>query len=149
MLISRNPQVISGQYRDMFHHIPLRILLVDDFGSFRQALRRQFNSLTDLSVIGEAADGRSAIEMALYHVPHVIIMDVRMPCLGGVEATRRIKRVLPSVHVIGVSSDEDPVTQEAMKAAGCSAFVPKDCAHTLPHVIAQITGRPITDQNFC
>ena len=87
--------------------------------------------------------------MALYLVPHVIIMDVRMPLLGGVEATRRIKRVLPSVHVIGVSSDEDPVTQEAMKAAGCSAFVPKDCAHTLPHVIAQITGRPITDQNFC
>ena len=128
---------------------PLRILLVGDFASFRVVLRQVFKSFGDVSIIGEAADGRSAIDMAFGLVPQVIIMDVRMPRLGGVEATRRIKRVLPAVHVIGVSSDEDPVTQAAMKAAGCSAFVPKDCAHTLPHIIAQITGRSIIDQTFC
>ena len=128
---------------------PLRILLVDDFRPFREVLRCLFDPFADLAVIGEAADGHSAIEMALYLDPHVIIIDVRMPRLGGVEATRRIKRVLPCVHVIGVSSEEDPVTQDAMKAAGCSAFVPKDCSYTLPHVIAQITGRRVADENFC
>ncbi len=64
-----------------------------------------------------------------------------MPRLGGVEATRRIKRVHPGIHVIGVSSEEGLVIQEAMQAAGASRFVTKDWAHTLPHVIAQITGR--------
>jgi DNA-binding NarL/FixJ family response regulator len=75
-------------------------------------------------------------------------MDVRMPRLGGVEATRRIKRILPGTHVIGCSSQDDAITQEAMKAAGSSAFVPKHCAHTLPHVIAKITGQQVTDAFF-
>ena len=126
---------------------PATILLVDDFRPFREALRGLFDPFADLSVIGEAADGNSAIEMALFLEPQIVIMDVRMPRLGGVEATRRIKRALPGTHVIGVSTEEDLVTQEAMKAAGSSGFVPKDCAHTLPHVITQITGRHI-DTSF-
>jgi DNA-binding NarL/FixJ family response regulator len=86
--------------------------------------------------------------MALSLVPQVIIMDVRMPRLGGVEATRRIKRILPGTHVIGLSSQDDEITQDAMKAAGSSAFIPKHCAHTLPHVIAKITGRRVADEPF-
>ena len=78
-----------------------------------------------LRVVGEAGDGNSAIEIASDLVPQVIIMDVKMPGMGGVEATRCIKKVLPRTHV-------DTMTQEAMKAAGSSAFTIKDFANTLP-----------------
>jgi len=120
---------------------PLAILVVDDFAPFRDALRHIFDESIFIKVVGEAGDGNAAIEMACRLVPQVIVMDVRMPTLGGAEATRRIKRVLPDLHVIGVSSQDDSATRDAMKAAGCSAFVAKECAHTLPSIIAKLTGR--------
>src|SRR5678815_5179193 len=101
---------------------PCRILIVDDFEPFRSALRQFLDSFVGLRVVGEAGDGNSAIEIASDLAPQVIIMDVKMPRMGGVEATRCIKKVLPGTHVIGVSSQDDTMTQEAMKAAGSSAF---------------------------
>ena len=90
------------------------------------------------------ADGEAAIEMASRLTPHIIIMDVKMPRMGGLEATRRIK-LAPDVHVIGISAQADTFLKASMKAVGSSTFVTKDCAHTLPDVIAQITGRPIDE----
>ena len=127
---------------------PLRIVLADDFPPFREALRKFFGEFAALEVVGEAADGHSAIEMTLHLVPEVIVMDVKMPCLDGMEATRRIKRVLPDVHVVGVSSQDDTITREAMTRAGCSAFITKECAHTLPGVIEKITGRHVAHDSF-
>ena len=126
---------------------PLRILLVDDFGPFREALRVLLGSCADFAVVGEAVDGQSAIEMACQLDPQVIVMDVEMPGMGGVEATRRIKRVHPSIHIIGVSSQDDTITKEAMKAVGSSVFITKECAHTLPNVIAEITDSARTYDN--
>ena len=94
----------------------------------------------DVTIIGEAGDGNVAIEMALTFVPHVIIMDVEMPRLGGIEATRQIKRVLPDLHIIGLSSHGDSMTRDAMAEAGCSAFVTKECVDTLPVIIAHIAA---------
>ena len=91
---------------------PLRILLVDDFGPFREALRVLLGSCADFAVVGEAVDGHSAIEMACHLVLQVIVMDVEMPGMGGVEATRRIKRVHPSIHIIVVSSQDDTITRK-------------------------------------
>jgi DNA-binding NarL/FixJ family response regulator len=123
---------------------PLRILVVDDFAPFRESLYSFFLDHKSLTIVGEAADGEAAIEMAFRLAPHVIIMDVKMPRISGVEATRRIKRFLPGVHVIGVSTQNDTFIKESMKAAGSSHFVTKDCAHTLPDVIATMTSRRIT-----
>jgi DNA-binding NarL/FixJ family response regulator len=122
----------------------LRILVVDDFSPFREALCSFLLGYAPLTVVGEAADGDEAIELALRLAPHVIIMDVRMPRKSGLEATQRIKQALPEVHVIGVSTQNDTFLKSSMEAAGFSTFITKDCAHTLPDVIATITGRSIT-----
>ena len=127
---------------------PLRVLIVDDFEPFRSALRQLFSGFAELTVVGEAIDGKSAIEMAFDLVPQVILMDVKMPCMGGVEATRAIKKVLPVTHVISVSSQDDTLTRDAMTKAGSSAFITKDCSHTLPRVIARITGLQIGGDPF-
>jgi DNA-binding NarL/FixJ family response regulator len=123
----------------------LSILVVDDFEPFRYALCRLLEKVVGFTVVGQAVDGNSAIEMTFHLVPRIIIMDVKMPRLGGMEATRRIKRVLPDVHVVAVSTQDDIIIREAMMTAGCSAFVMKDCAHTLPAVIAKITGRHVAN----
>jgi DNA-binding NarL/FixJ family response regulator len=122
----------------------LRILVVDDFSPFREALCSFFQGYETLTVVGEAADGDEAIELAFRLAPHVIIMDVKMPRKSGVAATQRIKQARPEIHIIGVSTQNDTVLKASMKAAGFSSFITKDCAHTLPDVIATITGRPIT-----
>src|SRR5687767_1611269 len=121
----------------------VRIVVVDDFEPFRKALFQLFSEFKVIEVVGEAADGNSAIETTLHLLPEVVIMDVKMPRLNGVEATRRIKRAIPDIHVVGISSQDDRITREAMANAGCLAFVTKECAHTLPEVIAQLTGRLI------
>ena len=122
----------------------LRILVVDDLGPFRKAICSFLLGYETLTVVGEAADGDEAIELAFRLAPHVIIMDVKMPRKSGVEATQRIKRALPEIHIIGVSTQHDTFLKASMKAAGFSTFVTKDRAHTLPDVIATITGRSIT-----
>jgi DNA-binding NarL/FixJ family response regulator len=121
----------------------VRIVVVDDFEPFRKALFHLFSEFKGIEVVGEAADGNSAIEMTIHLLPEVVIMDVKMPGLNGVEATRRIKRATPDIHVIGISSQNDRVTRESMTNAGCSAFVIKECAHTLPDVIAKLTRKLI------
>jgi DNA-binding NarL/FixJ family response regulator len=127
---------------------PVRIIVADDFPPFRSALREYFSEFEALEVVGEAGDGHSAIELTLDLVPEVIVMDVKMPRVDGVEATRLIKRILPEVHVVGFSSQDDTLTREAMTTAGCSAFITKECAHTLPDVIAKITGRQVASDSF-
>jgi len=122
----------------------LRILVVDDFGPFMKAICSFLLGYETLIVVGETADGDEAIELAFRLAPHVIIMDVKMPRKSGVEATQRIKRALPEIHIIGVSTQHDVFLRASMNAAGFSTFVTKDRAHTLPDVIATITGRSIT-----
>src|SRR4026209_1418097 len=101
----------------------LRILVVDDFGPFRKALCSFLLGYETLTIVGEAADGEEAIELASRLAPHVIIMDVKMPRKSGVEATQRIKQARPEVHVIGVSTQNDTFLKASMKAAGSSTFI--------------------------
>jgi DNA-binding NarL/FixJ family response regulator len=127
---------------------PIRILMVDDSRPFRRLLHRLLVSFSGLTVVGEAEDGQSAVNLASRLGPQVITMDLQMPGLDGVEATRRIKQALPEVHVIGLSLQDDIVTREVMEMAGASAYLSKEFAHTLPQLIATITGRQELEEAF-
>jgi DNA-binding NarL/FixJ family response regulator len=98
---------------------------LDDFAPLRALLRQILDAYSAFLLVGEAEDGKAAIEFAIALAPHVVIMDVDMSRLGGIEATRRIKRILPTVHGIGLSLNDDPNTQDVMRAAGSSAFLSK------------------------
>ena len=101
----------------------LRILLVDDHEVVRQGLRAVLSEQDDLITVGEAADGIEAIEQARRLNPDVILMDFSMPRMDGVEATRRIGRLMPHVRVIGLSIYEETDRAAAMLAAGASAYL--------------------------
>jgi two-component system NarL family response regulator len=85
----------------------LRVLIVEDHSLFRHGLHLSLEREPDIDVVGEAADGQEAIEVAQELVPDVILMDVRMPRLSGTEATAVIKELLPSVEILMLTISED------------------------------------------
>lgn len=103
----------------------LRVLFVDDHKVMRQGLIRLISSQPDIEVAGEAANGREAVELARQLRPDVILMDISMPEMDGVEATRVIKAELPGVRVIGLSMFEDKSSAQNIISAGADAFIPK------------------------
>ena len=103
-----------------------RVLLVDDHAMVRQGLRAILDHYPDLFIIGEAADGREAVSIAKKRVPDVIIMDINMPRMDGIEATKRIKQEQPETIIVAVSVNDTPHLRESMQKAGASAFVSKE-----------------------
>lgn len=108
---------------------PTRILLVDDHRIVRQGLRLLFDSREDMTVVGEAEDGREAVERAEELKPDVVIMDIAMVNLNGIEATRRIVQVSPRTRVIGLSVFEDMELVSKMVDAGARGYLSKNAAH--------------------
>lgn len=103
-----------------------RILLVDDQRLFREGVATLLALHEDLEIVGEAADGHEAVECARALRPDVVLMDLRMPRLDGVEATRRIRRELPAVQVIALTTfDEDESVFAALRA-GAVGYLLKD-----------------------
>jgi len=105
-----------------------RVLLVDDHVMVRQGLRAILDQYPDLLIIGEAADGREAVSIAKKRMPDVIIMDINMPRMDGIEATKRIKEEQAETVIIAVSVNDTPHLRESMQKAGASAFVSKEQA---------------------
>ncbi len=104
---------------------PFRVLLADDHRVMRQGLLNLIRHQPDIQVIGEASSGREAIEMARDLRPNVIVMDVSMPGLDGIEATRQIKAELPETRIIALSMHEEEHISGAMRRAGAEGFVSK------------------------
>lgn len=106
----------------------IKVLLVEDHTIVREGLRTVLSKEEDMIVVGEAADGLEGIELARKLVPHIILMDVSLPNLNGVEATRRICKENPAVKVIALSMHSDERFIVEMLRSGASGYLLKDCA---------------------
>jgi len=105
---------------------PIRTLIVDDHALFRRGLEIVLITEPDIEVVGEASDGAEAVEKASESLPDVVLMDVRMPRSGGIEACRAIKEVAPSARIVILTmSDEEEDLFDAIKA-GASGYLLKD-----------------------
>jgi DNA-binding NarL/FixJ family response regulator len=105
---------------------PIRVLVADDHRLFRDGLRALLNSMPDLEVVGEAGDGEEVVAKAAAVRPDVILMDLQLPGLNGVEATRRILRSQPGVRVLVLTMFEDTDTVLASMRAGARGYILKD-----------------------
>ena len=103
-----------------------KILIVDDQALFRFGIHYVLDREDDFEVVGEAEDGRGAIELALATSPDIILMDLTLPAPGGIETTQRIKRELPATGIIVLAqTEEEDALFDAIKA-GAAAFILKD-----------------------
>lgn len=107
---------------------PIRIVLVDDQALFREGLRILLEQKPHLHILAEAADGEQAIDAARFHEPDIVLMDLRMPRLNGVEATRRITSEMPHVRVIVLTTFEDDEEVYAALSAGAAGYLLKASA---------------------
>jgi two-component system, NarL family, response regulator NreC len=106
----------------------IRLLLVDDHEIVRAGLRMLFSAEPEVEIIGEASSGEEAVTAVQSLQPEVVLMDVAMPGIGGIEATRRIKAAHPQVAVLALTMHEDQEYFFEMLAAGASGYVPKRAA---------------------
>jgi DNA-binding NarL/FixJ family response regulator len=114
-----------------------RVLIVDDDPSIRRGLR---NLLEDegLQIVAEALDGADALTAAWRTGPDLVLMDLRMPVMGGIEATRQLTRALPAVQVIICTAYDDASLHQGAKEAGAFAVIVKGCP---PRMLLEVVER--------
>jgi CheY-like chemotaxis protein len=132
------PGVLSNQVRNSeprtqnstLHqqHAKIHVLLVDDHAMVRQGLKSVLDSYADIEVVGEAGDGEEAIAATERLRPAIVLMDIHMPKMNGMEATARIKARYPEIIVIGMSVQADNANREAMTNAGAEMLLTKEAA---------------------
>src|SRR5438046_2148299 len=122
---------------------PIRILLADDHQIVREGLRKLLEVEPDLMVVAEAADGRSAVALTREHKPDIVVMDVSMPHLNGIDATRQISAVPNHPKVIALSMHCDRRFMSEMLQAGATGYLPKDSAaeELIQAVRAAVAGK--------
>lgn len=105
-----------------------RVLLADDHKILREGLRTLLEQEGDIQVVGEADNGRTSVKLASELAPDVVIMDVAMPDLNGIDATRRITEAEPNARVLALSMHSDGRYVRGMLQAGARGYILKDCA---------------------
>lgn len=122
----------------------IRVLLVDDHAILREALRMMLAQENDIEVVGEAADGETALDLAARTDPDVIVMDVAMPSLSGTETTRRLLRRNPKAKVLALTAYSDKRFVTEMMNAGALGYVTKVAASDklLEAIRSTAQGRP-------
>lgn len=106
----------------------IRLLLVDDHEMVRTGLKMLLESQSDLVIVAEASTAHQALELVSTHNPDVVVMDITLPDMSGIEATRRIKEIHPEVAVVALTIHEDEQYFFEMLHAGASGYVPKRAA---------------------
>jgi DNA-binding NarL/FixJ family response regulator len=109
----------------------LQVLLVDDHAIVRKGIRSMLESYGDIQVVGEASNGIEAIKLMEQLHPNIVLMDINMPKMDGVEATAQIMSGYPDTIIIGLSANATPDNQEAMTRAGAVRLIPKEQASDL------------------
>jgi len=109
-------------------HARIRVLLVEDHTLLRQGLRSVVEDCVCLEVVGEASNGLEAIDAVRLLRPDVVVMDINMPMMNGIEATRRIKDEFPDTSIIGLSVEEGMGMVQRMQAVGIYAHLAKESA---------------------
>ncbi len=128
-------------------YMTIRVLLADDHGVVRKGVRDFLEEEPDLDVVGEASDGAQAVDMAIALQPDVVVMDIKMPQLSGIEATKRIKASAPQVRVLALSAyDDDPYVWGLLEA-GASGYVLKtaESRELISAIRAVAAGRSALD----
>jgi DNA-binding NarL/FixJ family response regulator len=103
----------------------IRLLLAEDHTVLRQGMVRLLGQEPDIEIVGEAPDGETAVKMAMQLQPDLILMDVGLPRMNGIEATREICRNVPQVQVIGLSMFDERERAEEMTSAGACLYLTK------------------------
>jgi DNA-binding NarL/FixJ family response regulator len=106
----------------------LRIFMADDHPIVREGLKALINSQPDMEVIGEVADGRSAVEQVPQLAPDIVVMDISMPHLNGIHATQELRRISPQLKIVALTVHEDRTYLRQLMEAGAVGFVLKRSA---------------------
>jgi len=106
----------------------IKVLLADDHKIIRDGLKSLIAREEDIEIVGEAENGRSAVRLAKKLHPEIVVMDVSMPDMNGIEATKKITEKVPGARVIGLSMYSEKRFISQMFDAGATGYLPKDCA---------------------
>ena len=110
-----------------------RVLVVDDHTIMREGICALLKLASDIEVVGEAANGREALDMAKQLMPDIIVMDISMPVMDGREATRRLTKDLPDIKILVLTQYDDKEHVLSLIEAGASGFVSKKAAPANPN----------------
>lgn len=129
----------STRLGDVMDPCPCLIVLAEDHDLFRSMVKQCLESADGLKVIAEAGDGAALVEILQYCRPHVILMDITMPGMSGLEATRRVKEICPEIKVLILTMHRSPAyLQEALKAGADGYLLKEDTDTQLVEAIRRV-----------
>jgi DNA-binding NarL/FixJ family response regulator len=130
---------------------PIRVLVVEDFEPFRRVLRSALQERSELQLVGEVCDGLEAVQAARVMQPDLILMDIGLPAMNGIEAAKHIKAESPALKILFVSENRHPeVVQEALSKDAGGYVLKSDVARELVAAMqAVLEGRQFISSSLC
>ncbi len=117
------------------------ILIVDDNAAIRNAVKAVFEEADEFEIVGEAVNGKDALEKAQILQPKVVILDLSMPVMNGLDAARKLREIQPETIIVMFTSFETQALAKAARQAGCDAIVSKPDLCALAGTVGQLLGR--------